>query len=77
VRGDSDVRAALEQHVERSDEVVADFLVPLVGDELRLEVDPLAQADVRPQLGERADVPEGAAEARLQDDADVVVAARA
>ena len=43
----------------------------------RLEVDALAQADVRPQIGERADIAEGALETGLQDDADVVVAAAA
>src|SRR5205085_3586847 len=51
VRRDADVTAAVEERLERAQEVGAHLLVALEGDLLRLDVDALAETDVRPQVG--------------------------
>src|SRR6266545_2599526 len=77
VRRDADVGALLEQRVQALDEVRAHRVVVGERDRRRLDVDALAEAEVRPPVGERADVVERAAEVRLEYDADVVEAALA
>ena len=73
VGGDPDVAAGLEQLLERVDEVLPHLVELLEGELGRLDVDPLAQPDVRPQVGKRTDVVDRPAQVGLEDDADVVV----
>ena len=74
---DADVRASLEQRLECLDEARSHRVEVAVGDLRRLEVDALAKPHVRPQVCELAHVRERPLEARLQDDADVLVPRRA
>ncbi len=77
MRRDADVAARVEQRVEAAQEVRAHRLGVGERDRRRLEVDALAEPNARPQVGERVDVVERPAQARLQDDAEVVVPALA
>ena len=67
---DPDVRAALEHALERQREVVADDLRVGVGDHPRLEIDPLAEPEVRGFGGQGLDVVHRAPQASLKNDAD-------
>ena len=68
----SDVRARVEQHVERPHEARPHRLVGLEGERGRLDVDALAHAHARAQIGEGARVGDRAAQPGLQHDADVL-----
>ena len=57
---------------EGEDEVLAHLLEVAERDQRRLDVDALAEPDVRLVGRERADVPERPAQVGLEDDADVV-----
>ena len=73
MRGDADIGARLEQRVEAADEARAHRLVVGERDRRRLDVDALAETDIRPQVGERAHVLERAAQVGLQHHAQVLV----
>jgi len=73
VRRDPDVAATLEQLLERLHEARLDCFEIAEGDLRRLEIDPLADPYVRPQLGESAHVVDRPLQPCLEDDADVVV----
>ena len=74
MRGDPDVRAGVEERVECFHEVGADGVEVGERDVRRLDVDPLAEAHVRAEVGERVDVVDRPAQVGLEDDADVLVA---
>jgi hypothetical protein len=73
VRRDPDVGADVEERLERVQKIEPDDLVLLVGDLGRLDVDALADAHVRAEVRQRADVGQCALQGRLKDDAEVVV----
>ena len=70
---DPDVAAGVEERVEAADEVRAHRLVVGERDRPRLQVDALAEADARPEVGQRVDVVERAPQPRLEHDAEVLV----
>ena len=74
MRGDADVAAGFEQRLERVDEALLHRVEVAELDLARLDVDALAEADVRLQVGELADVGDRALQRRLQHDADGVIA---
>jgi hypothetical protein len=55
-----------------TDEALADLLTVVERDRKWLHVDPLAETDVRAQVGQRVDVLEAPSKAGLENDADVV-----
>jgi hypothetical protein len=75
VRRDADVAAAIEERLERADVARTNLVEVPVRDLGRLDVDPLAEANVR--AGERARILFRAMEGRLQHDAEVVEPLRA
>jgi hypothetical protein len=73
VRRNPDVAAQVEQSLERLDEAGADRVEVAVGDLGALEVDALAEPNVRPQLRELGQVGRRPLQPGLQDDADVLL----
>ena len=73
MRGDPDVRALVEERVERREEAAADLVGIVEGDRERLDVDALAEPDV----GEARDVGERPPQVGLEHDPDVLVPGRA
>src|SRR5204863_507313 len=74
---DPHVAPELEQLLERLDEVRPHGVEVAVRDLRGLDVDALAEPDVRPQLGEVVDVPDRPPHVGLEHDPDVVVTGRA
>ena len=72
MRRDADVRGRLEQRFQAVHEVLADRVELGVRDRPRLEVDALADANARLELGEVGDVVERPPQPGLEHDADVV-----
>src|SRR5439155_18797444 len=69
---DRDVAARLEQRVDERGEIVPDLLPALIRDLRWLDVDALADADIRAPGGGAPDVVPAAPQVRLEDEADPI-----